>query len=64
MSIKENEAALQPRDLDILIEKWSEYDPDATGFITPHNFAFMLYELPPPIGLMDQNNQHDYDGVQ
>jgi len=35
LSLKENEAELLPRHIDTIIEKWAEYDPDATGFISP-----------------------------
>lgn len=31
------------------------------GLITPLNFAFMLYELLPPIGLKDDNIKYEYD---
>jgi hypothetical protein len=33
--MRENEAELKPADLDEFIEKWAEYDPLATGFISP-----------------------------
>lgn len=51
MSLRENEAELKPSDLNEFVEKWSEYDPTGSGFISPQNFAFLLYELRPPIGL-------------
>lgn len=33
-----------------MIEKWSDYDKNATGFISPEDLAFLLYELPAPLG--------------
>lgn len=38
------------KDFQKLIEKWADYDKDATGWITPENLAFLMYELPPPLG--------------
>ncbi len=35
MSFRENEAELLPKHIDELIDKWSEYDPKATGFLSP-----------------------------
>jgi hypothetical protein len=34
----------------MLIEKWSDYDKNATGWITPKDLVFLIYELPPPLG--------------
>ena len=35
MSLRENEAELKPSDLNEFVEKWSEYDPSGSGFISP-----------------------------
>lgn len=61
LSLREYEAELLPRHIDDLVEKWAEYDPNATGFITPYNFAFLLHELPPPVGLKDEKFQYEYN---
>ena len=37
------------------LEKWSEYEPDGSGFIKPEYLAFMLYEMNPPLGIKDDN---------
>jgi hypothetical protein len=37
--------------IDGLIDLWSEYDPKATGWISVESLAFLIYELPPPLGL-------------
>ena len=37
--------------LDSLVELWKDYDPRATGFITYKDFVFLVYELPPPLGI-------------
>lgn len=31
-------------------EKWSEIDPDATGFITHDQLLLLLKQIPPPFG--------------
>jgi hypothetical protein len=33
-----------------LIDKWSDYDKDATGWISLKNLAFLIFELPTPLG--------------
>lgn len=33
-----------------MVEKWADYDKNATGWITPEDLAFLMYELPPPLG--------------
>ena len=60
MSLRENEVELLPRHIDELIDKWAEYDPKATGFLTPRDFAFLLYELAPPIGFKEENVYYEY----
>lgn len=47
---KENHGIVSGDDIDALIEMWSEYDPDATGYISMQDLVFLLYELPPPLG--------------
>jgi hypothetical protein len=37
-------------DYEELIELWSHYDPTATGWIKPKYLAFLIYELPAPLG--------------
>ena len=34
------------------------YDPRATGFITPKDLAFLIYELPPPLGRKGELDAH------
>ena len=34
-----------------MIEKWKDYDEEGTGWISTNDLAFLLYELPLPIGL-------------
>jgi hypothetical protein len=52
--LREYEAELLPKHIDDLVEKWVEYDPSATGFISPTNLVFLLHELTPPVGLKDE----------
>jgi len=41
------------QDYDALIELWSFYDPTATGWIKPKHLAFLIYELPAPLGKLE-----------
>jgi len=60
-SLKEQEAVINPNQMEELLDKWAEYDPEGSGFLTPENMAFLLYELHPPIGLKDDSVQFEYD---
>lgn len=54
-TLKESDALINPFQMEEIIEKWSEYDPQGTGFISPEDLAFLLYELPAPLGFKDDN---------
>ena len=41
---------MSTQDYDMLIELWSHYDPTATGWIKPKHLAFLMFELPAPLG--------------
>ena len=41
--------------MDDLIEKWSLYDPEGTGFLSPEDFVFLLYDMTPPLGMKEEN---------
>lgn len=56
-TLRENETIISPSMFETLLDKWSEYDPEGTGFLTSEDLAFLLYELPPPLGLKDENMQ-------
>lgn len=60
-SKKENEAIISPSQMDELLEKWAEYDPHGTGLLTPEQFAFLVHDLSPPLGLKDDNLKYEYD---
>lgn len=49
---KKDENSLIKEDVisDIFLNLWSEYDPNATGWISIDEFIFFLYELPEPLG--------------
>jgi hypothetical protein len=63
ISENEHESVINQKHIDELLTKWSEYDPNGTGFISYQNMAFLLYELYPPIGLKDKNLNYDLDLV-
>lgn len=46
----QNNSVVSTEDYDALIELWSHYDPTATGWIKPKHLAFLIYELPAPLG--------------
>jgi hypothetical protein len=48
---KENCGIVSGDQIDYLIEKWKDYDPNATGLISYQDFLFLLYEVPPPLGI-------------
>lgn len=48
---KDEEFIITGSQVDELVFRWSEYDPKATGWISVESLAFLIYELPPPIGL-------------
>jgi hypothetical protein len=48
---KENSGIVNGDQIEFLIEVWKDYDPDASGYISYQNFLFLLYEVPPPLGL-------------
>ncbi|CAD8121628.1 unnamed protein product [Paramecium sonneborni] len=56
----ENTAAINPYQLEDFLLKWSDYDPQGTGWITPEDFAFLMFEINPPLGFKDENSQY-YD---
>lgn len=61
-SKKENEAVISPVQMDEFLDKWAEYDPQGTGFLTPEEFAFLIHDLPQPLGLKDNASvKYEYD---
>lgn len=48
-------------DYDQLIKLWSEYDPQASGWIEPNDLVYLLHELDPPLGYKNENSTKDYD---
>ncbi len=47
-----------------MLDKWAEYDPQGTGILSAENYAFLLHDLPPPLGLKDDNfMKYEYDIV-
>ncbi len=50
-TLKQNQALISPAMADEIIQKWSEYDSEGSGFITPDDLVFFLYEINFPLGL-------------
>lgn len=59
---KDEEFIITGSQVDQLIELWSDYDPKATGWLTVEGLAFLIFELPPPIGLGRQFPENKYFG--
>ncbi|CAD8171918.1 unnamed protein product [Paramecium octaurelia] len=51
----ENTAVINPYQIEDFFLKWSDYDPKGTGWITPEDFAFLMFEMNPPLGFKDEN---------
>jgi len=47
---KENMGVVQGDDIEMLIDYWQFYDPEARGWIKLTDLVFLLYELPAPLG--------------
>ena len=49
---KKDESSIIKEDIisDIFLNLWSEYDPNASGWISIDELIFFLYELPEPLG--------------
>jgi hypothetical protein len=57
---KFQKAQLNGEKMDLFLELWSEYDPEATGWITADQLLFLFYELPSPLGHgMDTNKNYE-----
>lgn len=54
----QNNSIVGSHDYEKLIDIWSFYDPTATGWIKPKHLAFLMYELPAPLG-----KQEDYKEI-
>ena len=50
----ENCSPVTSSDYDRLTDAWSHYDPLASGWIKPKHLAFLIYELPKPLGKADE----------
>lgn len=51
-----NVGVFKSDDVNILLEAWQHYDPDATGWIKIIEFIEIIIELPPPFGNEDLKN--------
>jgi hypothetical protein len=61
---KESEAIILPHQMEEFLDKWAEYDPLGTGFISPEAFAFLIHDLPPPIGVKDDTTiKYEFDAT-
>lgn len=44
-----------------LLSKWAEYDTDGTGYISPENLAFFLFDINHPLGFKEDISALNYD---
>ena len=47
---KENSGIVTGIDIEDFINRWKDYDPRATGYITVKDLIFLVNELPEPLG--------------
>lgn len=59
ISEHEHESVINQKNIEEFLDKWSEYDPSGSGFISYENMAFLLHDLYPPIGMKDMNLNYD-----
>lgn len=45
--------------LEDFADKWSKYDPNATGFILIEDFRILIEELKPPLGIPKDTSEED-----
>lgn len=61
-SKKESEAVISPNQMEEFLDKWAEYDPQGDGIITPEQYAFLIHDLPQPLGQKDNASvKYEYD---
>ena len=48
---KDEGALISIENVDWFIDTWSDYDPNASGWISIDSYIFLIFELPKPIGL-------------
>ena len=53
-SITENSAVINPYQIDDYLLKWSDYDPQGSGWVSVNDFAFLMFELNSPLGFKDE----------
>ena len=51
---KEHTGVVTQRDYQDFIEKWLEFDREATGWIHLENLIFLIHKINEPLGLVDE----------
>lgn len=62
---KENMGIVSGDQIDFLIDRWKDYDTNASGLISYQDLLFLLYEVPPPLGIGKFTNYYsdqNYEG--
>ena len=59
---KLNNGFVKKVDIEILMESWKNYDPQATGWISCLDLMQILIELPPPFGARELMKKCYYPG--
>ena len=55
----DEDSIINSRQLDSFLEKWSHYDPKARGWIRPVDLAFLLHDIPSPLGYKERNEEKE-----
>lgn len=50
---------LKEESLNDFVQKWSKYDPLATGFIKIEDFQKMIVEVKPPLGIAEDTSEEE-----
>jgi len=52
-AMNENESIISAEQFETFIDKWADYDPEATGWISVEGLIYLIFSLDPPLGVYD-----------
>lgn len=53
-AVSENYSIITADNFEAFLDKWSNYDPDSTGWISIEGLIYLMFTLDPPLGMYDQ----------
>ena len=57
----ETDAVISPLKIEEILQKWVTYDTEGSGFISPENLAFFLFELNHPLGFKEDTDSLNFN---